>query len=64
MLRGHQNVPSIARVAAGAFGFLIFNYALDGADLYGTLSLPIRSPNVIALSRGRCLCRTHLKYKP
>jgi hypothetical protein len=29
-----QKVPSIARVA-GAFGFLIFNHAFDGPDLYG-----------------------------
>jgi len=27
-----QNVPSVARVAAGAFGFLTFS--LDGPDLY------------------------------
>jgi hypothetical protein len=31
-----QNVP--ARVAAGAFGFLIFSHAFDGPDLYGALS--------------------------
>ena len=28
----------MARVAAGAFGFLIFNHAFDGPDLYGALS--------------------------
>jgi hypothetical protein len=28
--RGSQNVPSTARVAAGAFGFLIFSHAFDG----------------------------------
>jgi hypothetical protein len=33
--RPDQNVPSTARVAAGAFGFLIFNHALDGPELYG-----------------------------
>src|SRR4030095_8929669 len=33
-----QNVPSMARVAAGAFGFLIFNHAFDGPDLYGALT--------------------------
>jgi hypothetical protein len=27
----------MARVAAGAFGFLIFNHAFDGPDLYGAL---------------------------
>jgi len=27
-----QNVPSAARVAAGAFGFLIFSHAFDGPD--------------------------------
>ena len=32
------NVPSMARVAAGAFGFLIFNHAFDDPDLYGALS--------------------------
>jgi len=31
----YQNVPSIARVAAGAFGFLIFNHAFDGPDPAG-----------------------------
>jgi hypothetical protein len=25
----------MTRVAAGAFGFLIFNHAFDGPDLYG-----------------------------
>jgi hypothetical protein len=34
----NQNVPSILRVAAGAFGFLIFSHAFDGPDLYGALS--------------------------
>ena len=33
-----QNVPSMTRVAAGAFGFLIFSHAFDGPDLYGALS--------------------------
>jgi hypothetical protein len=28
----------MARVAAGAFGFLIFSHAFDGPDLYGALS--------------------------
>jgi hypothetical protein len=28
-----QNVPSTARVAAGAFGFLTFIHVLDGPDL-------------------------------
>jgi len=28
----------MARVAAGAFGFLIFNHAFDGPDSYGTSS--------------------------
>jgi hypothetical protein len=36
--RRPQNVPSVARVAAGAFGFLIFSHAFDGPDLYGALS--------------------------
>jgi hypothetical protein len=35
---GVQKVPSIARVAAGAFGFLIFSHAFDGPDLYGASS--------------------------
>jgi hypothetical protein len=30
-----QNVPSTTRVAAGAFGFLIFSHAFDGPDSYG-----------------------------
>jgi hypothetical protein len=30
-----ENPPSNARVAAGAFGFLIFNHAFDRPDLYG-----------------------------
>jgi hypothetical protein len=34
----NENVPSILRVAAGAFGFLIFNHVFDGPDLYGALS--------------------------
>jgi hypothetical protein len=38
-VRSYQNVPSAARVAAGAFGFLIFSHAFDGPDLYGALSL-------------------------
>jgi hypothetical protein len=29
----------MARVAAGAFGFLIFSYAFDGPDLYGASAL-------------------------
>jgi hypothetical protein len=33
-----QKLPSIAHVAAGAFGFLIFNHAFDGPDLYGASS--------------------------
>jgi hypothetical protein len=33
-----QNVPSMARVAAGAFGFLIFSHAFDDPDLYGASS--------------------------
>jgi hypothetical protein len=37
-------VPSNARVAAGAFGFLIFSHAFDGPDLYGASSLSIISP--------------------
>jgi hypothetical protein len=37
--RGHVGVwPSIARVAAGALGFLIFSHASDGPDLYGASS--------------------------
>jgi hypothetical protein len=28
----------VARVAAGAFGFLIFSHAFDGPDLYGAFS--------------------------
>jgi hypothetical protein len=35
---GLQNVPSTARMAAGAFGFLTFSHAFDGPDLYGALS--------------------------
>ena len=34
-----QKVPSIARVAAEAFGFLIFSHAFGGPDLYGASSL-------------------------
>jgi hypothetical protein len=30
--------PSMTRVAAGAFGFLILSHAFDGPDLYGALS--------------------------
>jgi hypothetical protein len=37
-LRWTQNVPSIARAAAGAFAFLIFGHAFDGPDLYGASS--------------------------
>jgi hypothetical protein len=37
-LATNQKFPSRARVAAGAFGFLIFNHAFDGPDLYGALS--------------------------
>jgi hypothetical protein len=37
-LATNQKFPSRARVAAGAFGFLIFNRAFDGPDLYGALS--------------------------
>ena len=37
-LRWTQNVPSTARVAAGAFGFLTFNHVFDGPDLYGASS--------------------------
>jgi hypothetical protein len=33
-----QNVPSAARVAAGAFEFLIFSHTFDGPDLYGASS--------------------------
>jgi hypothetical protein len=35
---GLQNVPSTARMADGAFGFLTFSHAFDGPDLYGALS--------------------------
>jgi hypothetical protein len=34
----HQNVPSSARVAAGALGFLIFSHAFDGPERYGASS--------------------------
>jgi hypothetical protein len=33
-----QKVQSIARVAAGAFGFLIFSRAFDGPDLHVELA--------------------------
>jgi hypothetical protein len=36
--RPPQKLPSRARVAAGAFGFLIFSHAFEGPDLYGTSS--------------------------
>jgi hypothetical protein len=41
-----QNVPSIARVAAGALGFLIFSHAFDGPDLYGALSFFETMPSI------------------
>ena len=34
----NQDVPSIPRVAGGAFGFLIFSHGFDGPDLYGASS--------------------------
>jgi hypothetical protein len=36
---------SIARVATGAFGFLIFNHAFDGPDLYGASSFSMSLTN-------------------
>jgi hypothetical protein len=49
-----QKVPSIARVAAEAFGFLTFNHAFDGPDLYGASSffetMPSRPSLQIALN--------------
>ena len=47
-----QNVPSIARVATGAFGFLIFNHAFDGPDLYGALSFFETIPSTPKTARG------------
>ena len=47
-----RTFPSVARVAAGVFGFLIFSHAFDGPDLYGELSLPIRSEKMIAPSQA------------
>jgi hypothetical protein len=38
-LATNQKFQSTARVAAGAFGFLIFNHTLDGPDLYCAFSL-------------------------
>ena len=34
----HQNVPSMTRVAAGAFGFLTLIHVLDGPERYGAFS--------------------------
>jgi hypothetical protein len=34
-----QKLPSITRVAAAAFGFLVLSHALDGPDLYGASSI-------------------------
>jgi hypothetical protein len=61
-----QNVPSIARVAAGAFGFLIFSHAFDGPDLYGASSFfeTIPSSSKLAdgcehfIAMGRSACST------
>jgi hypothetical protein len=47
--RAGQNVPSAARVAAGAFGFLIFSHAFDGPDLYGASSFFETMPQRLAL---------------
>jgi hypothetical protein len=40
-----DKVPLAARVAAGAFGFFIFNHAFDGPDLYGALSFFETTPS-------------------
>ena len=48
-----HNDPSMVRVAAGAFGFLIFNHAFDGPDLYGSLKtwLKVKNPKAPAATR-------------
>jgi hypothetical protein len=42
----------LARVAAGAFGFLIFNHTFDGPDLYGTGKMPLPSSPASAAVTG------------
>jgi hypothetical protein len=37
--RRSQNVPSVARVAAGALGFLTFSHAFDCSDLIRRVEL-------------------------
>ena len=44
-------MPSVARVAAGAFGFLIFSHAFDGPDLYGESSFFDTMPSRPSLQR-------------
>jgi hypothetical protein len=44
---GHQNVPSIARVAAGAFEFLFLIQLFDDPDRYGAFSFFDRRFNAI-----------------
>jgi len=43
----------MARVAAGAFGFLTFNHAFDGPDLYGASKtwLKVKNPKALAATR-------------
>ena len=39
-----QNIRFTARLAAGAFGFLIFNHVFDGRDLYGAIQFFVTCP--------------------
>src|SRR5262245_5335812 len=51
-----QNVPSTARVAAGAFGFLTLIHAFDGPDLYNRHSERVADADYGAPAPSR---RTH-----
>ena len=59
LIRSHERCRTFIRMfhrrrecPPGAFGFLIFSQTFDSPDRYSTSSLPIRSPKMIAPSRG------------
>ena len=49
----HSLEVLIARIAAGAFGFLIFNHAFDGPDLYGASNFFDTMPSRPSLQTDR-----------
>jgi hypothetical protein len=62
-LLGGQNVPSITRVAAAAFGFLTLIQLLDGLERYGAVSRFDAMPSSGGRSRPRAFELFHMERR-